>query len=207
MATAVSAAKTVVTRRDHLLETALRLFNTHGFHATGIDKVQAESGVSKTTMYKYFKSKDELIQAVLERRHQQFGEWITARINVLSEDKYAGLAEGKLLALFDTLDEWFHTETFCGCNFINASAEYTELMNPIHKIATDHKLSLADYISTLIPDLEHGDRDELAKEICLLVDGAIVCAHTVGIKDSAERAKRMSLLLLKELGLVSALNA
>ena len=48
-------------KRDELVETALRLFYTQGFNATGIDKILAESGVAKMTMYKHFKSKDELI--------------------------------------------------------------------------------------------------------------------------------------------------
>ncbi len=46
-------------KRDLLVETALDLFCSDGFHATGIDKILAESGVAKMTMYKHFKSKDE----------------------------------------------------------------------------------------------------------------------------------------------------
>jgi AcrR family transcriptional regulator len=184
-------------RKDHLLKTALKLFNEHGFHATGIDKVQVESGVSKTTMYKYFKSKDELIRAVLEMRHEQFGKWFTARVINISRECYADHPYGKLMAMFDAVNEWIHSDTFFGCNFINASAEFSDLKHPIHVYASQHKLELSDYIRSCIPTLTEADSDELAKEILLLLDGAIVSAHTTGLKDSAERAQRMMLLILQ----------
>ena len=57
--------------RDHLLETALRLFNQHGYHATGIDLIIAKAGVAKTTLYRHFDTKEDLILAALERRDEQ----------------------------------------------------------------------------------------------------------------------------------------
>lgn len=184
-------------RKEHLLQTALKLFNEYGFHATGIDRVQAESGVSKTTMYKYFKTKDDLIKAVLEMRHEQFGKWFTSRVITISRERYPEQDYGKLMAMFDAIDEWIHTDTFYGCNFINASAEFSDLRHPIHRYAAKHKLEWSDYIRSCIPSLSQPESDELAKEILLLLDGAIVSAHTSGLKDSAERAKRMMLLILE----------
>lgn len=184
-------------RKEHLLQTALRLFNEHGFHATGIDRVQAESGVSKTTMYKYFKTKDELIHAVLELRHEQFGKWFSGRMLEIARDRYPDLPHGKLLGMFDALNEWIHSDSFFGCNFINASAEFSDVEHPIHRYAAQHKLELAEYARSFIPGVDEEKSIELAKEILLLLDGAIVCAHTTGMMDSAERAKRMMLLVLK----------
>ena len=184
-------------RREHLLKTALQLFNRHGFHATGIDTVQAASGVSKTTMYKYFKSKDDLIHAVLELRHQQFGEWFENRSQALYDERYASEQYGALYAMFDTLGEWFNSETFFGCNFINASAEYSDQLHPIHEYSAKHKLELAGFVKQHLETFDEKVRDELSKEILLLMDGAIVCAHTSGLKDSADRAKRMLTLMLK----------
>ena len=187
----------VAPRRDHLLRTALSLFNQYGFHATGIDKVQAVSGVSKTTMYKYFKSKDELIKAVLEMRHEQFGLWLDQRVTAIADKQYAQQQDAKLLALFDTLSEWFHSDTFFGCNFINASAEFSDFEHPIHQYAGEHKLALSKFVQGLLQGVPESVREELALDILLLIDGAIVCAHTSGLKDSAERAKRMMGLLIQ----------
>jgi len=178
-------------RRDHLLNTALSLFNQHGFHATGIDKVQAESGVSKTTLYKYFKSKDELIQAVLELRHDQFGQWFKSRVNEIANNDYTDVPDAHLLAVFDTLSEWFHSDTFFGCNFINASAEYSDTNHPIHRYSAEHKIELSRFIQSVLQNVPETEREELSLEILLLIEGAIVCAHTSGLKESAERAKRM----------------
>jgi len=178
-------------RREHLLNTALRLFNQYGFHATGIDKVQAESGVSKTTLYKYFKSKDELIKAVLELRHEQFGQWFQSRVNEIANSDYLDIPDAHLQAVFDTLTEWFHSNTFFGCNFINATAEYSDTEHPIHRYSAEHKLGLSRFIQSLLQDVPESEREELSLEILLLIEGAIVCAHTSGLKESAERAKRM----------------
>jgi AcrR family transcriptional regulator len=185
-----------ISRRDHLLHTALKLFNEFGFHATGIDKVQAESGVSKTTMYKYFKSKEELIQAVLELRHEQFGEWIRTKVDQYYQLNYLDQQAGKIYAIFDALNDWFYSDDFCGCNFINASAEFSELDHPIHRVATDHKKSLGQYVKDLLPEMSDSNKEELSLEVCLLLDGAIVCAHTTGRKESAHRAKNMFKRLL-----------
>ena len=66
-------------KRDLLLATAERLFYTEGSHATGIDRILSESGVAKMTLYKHFKSKDELILAVLEARQLPMLERLRAR--------------------------------------------------------------------------------------------------------------------------------
>ena len=62
-------------KRDHLIDTALGLFSRYGYHAMGIDRILAESGVAKMTLYNHFKSKDELILAVLRRRDERFRNW------------------------------------------------------------------------------------------------------------------------------------
>ena len=188
-------------KRAHLVETALELFNEFGFHATGIDRVQAESGMSKTTMYKYFPSKEDLIQAALALRHAQFKTRITERTAGFAQH-YSGRPEAALLAIFDALDEWLQSERFFGCNFINATAEYSDPAHPVHQLCQQHKQTVQNFAETQIPPLTNDDqRDELAREICLLIDGAIVSAQAAGHKDAARRAKRMLERLLEFYGL------
>jgi AcrR family transcriptional regulator len=184
------------TKKELLLETALNLFNEHGFHNTGIDMVQSVSGVSKTTMYKYFKSKDELIIEVLRMRHNQFSEWMDTQVAEFSK-AYEDKPCGKLRAMFDALHEWIQRDSFCGCNFINACAEFTDCSHPIHQLATDHKLSVQKYVQNLLEQAEIPESEALAIKICLLMDGAIVYAHTVGQKQAASIAKEMMLVLLE----------
>lgn len=170
-------------RKQHLVDTALILFNQHGYHATGIDLILAQSKVSKATLYKHFRSKDELILAVLQQRHTQILVMIKAKVE---EAKQAG--SSAVLAIFDALHQWFNGDDFYGCNFINASAEYADAQDPIHAFAAQHKQAVIDLIKT---QLSAEDKTK-AEQIGLLVEGAIVMAHTRGAKHSARMAKEMA---------------
>ena len=89
-----------LSKRDHLVETARRLFYRDGFHNTGIDAILAEAGVAKMTLYKHFKSKDELILAVLRRQDEEFRNQLMRRV----EKDHKGPRE-RLLGLFDVIGE------------------------------------------------------------------------------------------------------
>ena len=127
------------TRRDHLVDTASRLFQRHGYHATGIDRILAEAGVAKMTLYNHFKSKDELILAALRRRDEQFRNAFMRNVERRAKDPRA-----RLLACFDVLAEWFAESGFSGCSFINAAGEFAAPDDPIHAACGENKrLSLA----------------------------------------------------------------
>ena len=103
-------------RRQLLLDTALKLFNEQGYHATGIDLILGNSGVSKATLYKHFRSKDELILSALTQRHEQIFSVIK---EALSNAKATG-AKQPAHSLFDVLHQQINGEHFFGCNLINA---------------------------------------------------------------------------------------
>ena len=63
-------------KRDQIVNTALDLFYEHGFHATGIEKVLSGADVARMTLYNHFKSKEELIVAVLRQRDENFRDWV-----------------------------------------------------------------------------------------------------------------------------------
>src|SRR3954454_9141190 len=58
------------TGRERLVAAAVELFYRHGFGAVGIDQVIAAAGVTKTTFYKHFDGKDDLMVAAVIRRHE-----------------------------------------------------------------------------------------------------------------------------------------
>ena len=121
-------------RRDHLVDTALNLFSRYGFHATGIDRILSESGVAKMTLYKHFKSKDELILAALRRRDELHRNWFMREV-----ERLAAAPRDRLAALFTALETWFQSDEFSGCCFINATAEYSDKDDPIHAAAAAGK--------------------------------------------------------------------
>lgn len=178
-------------RKQHLIDTAFRLFNEFGYHATGIDRILAASGVSKATLYKHFRSKEQLILAVLEQRQGQWLERLTAAMDAAGAKRGAAV-----LILFDELDEWFHSEDFYGCNFIHASAEYAQEDADIQAFAAAHKEKVFQLILDHLPGKGKKARAELAAQLALLADGAIVQAHTRGNKHAAKLAKKIAEQLL-----------
>jgi AcrR family transcriptional regulator len=179
-------------RRDDLVDTALKLFYTGGFNATGIDKILAESGVAKMTLYKHFRSKDELILTVLRRRDEQFRSWMEAEM-----EKAAEAPRDRLLALFDALELWFEGRAFkgmgfYGCAFINASGEFGALDHPAHQIAAEHKRQIVAYLARLCAEAGADDPEALAERIALLKEGAIATAQVRGMPEAAQLAKGMA---------------
>ena len=121
-------------KREELVETALDLFMREGFHATGIDRILAEAGVAKMTLYHHFRSKDELILAALRLRDERFRNEFMRRVEKSGDDPAL-----RLHAIFDVLGEMFDAKTSRGCTFINACAEYGDRDSAIHCIAAEHK--------------------------------------------------------------------
>lgn len=184
-------------RKQHLIDTALILFNQFGYHATGIDLILAESGVSKATLYKHFRSKEALILAVLQLRHEQVVSKLQAKIEDNKKNQENVDPVEKVLFIFDDLNEWFNSDTFFGCNFINVSAEYADPTHPINRFATKHKQVIVDIIAEqLTTEDNHEVNKQKADQIGLLIEGAIVMAHTRGMKQSALIAKEMAKHLL-----------
>ncbi|WP_299818727.1 TetR/AcrR family transcriptional regulator [uncultured Roseibium sp.] len=183
-------------RRDDLIDTALRLFYKGGFNATGIDTILAEAGVAKMTLYKHFPSKDDLILAVLERRDEQFRAWLVAEMEKSGAD-----ARGQLLAMFDALECWFNGKAFkrlgfYGCAFINAASEFGDLKHPAHQLAALHKQRIVDYLEGLCEEAGADDPHDLAEKLAVLKEGAIATAHVRGMPEAAKIAKATAAMLI-----------
>lgn len=171
-------------RRQLLIDTACRLFNEQGYHATGIDLILGTSGVSKATLYKYFRSKDELILEVLAQRHEQV---FSLMQKAFSEAKESG-AKHPVLCLFDLLDTLINSENFYGCNFINACSEFAEETDNIHQYAALHKKKVQALLIEYLVGTDEQKKREQSEALILLMDGAIVNAHVLGNKNAAKTA-------------------
>lgn len=179
------------TKRDELVQKALKAFYRNGFHATGMDKLVEDTGISKTSMYKHFRTKEDLILAVLRLRDEQFRNWLYRRMEEL-----ANTPKEQLIAMFDALEEWFAEPGYKGCMFIKASSEYQEASHPIHKQAADHKRFLERHISDLAKKAGLDDPNTIARQLLLLKEGAIVTANLGHTDYPAQEAKAAALKLL-----------
>lgn len=176
-------------KREQLINTAQDLFYRVGYHATGIDRILAESGVAKMTLYKHFRSKDELILAVLEARQQDMREQL--------QQLRASLAPREaLLRTFDGLHDWIGQDGFCGCIFINAAAEFQDREHPIHRQAARVKADLAAHFLELLQTLAVAQPQHLANQLQFLLEGALSMAHLQGPGQQALQAKSAAEVLL-----------
>ncbi len=179
------------TKRDELVQKALQAFYRNGFNATGMDRLVADTGISKTSMYKHFRTKEDLILAVLRLRDEQFRNWLYRRMEDLGKTP-----RQQLVALFDALEEWFDEPGYRGCMFIKASSEFQDAKHPIHKQSADHKRMLEDHITKLAAQAGYAEPGALARQLLLLKEGAIVTAHLGHTEHPARDAKAAALVLL-----------
>jgi AcrR family transcriptional regulator len=173
-----------------LLKTTERLIYAGGIGNTGMDAIVKESGVARKTIYRYFGNKDALVAEALAKRDVRWMNWFIA------ESNKGATPEARLLATFDALEQWFFTEDFRGCAFINAAAEIADLAHPVRAVATEHKVKLRDYLRVLAVEYGAVDPDELASEFLILIDGAITVALVLGKKEAAREAQKLARKLL-----------
>src|SRR5664279_2587060 len=169
--------------RGRLLNAATRLFCRYGINATGIDAIINEAGTAKTTLYKLFGSKTNLVHAVLESEGKQWREWFIASIEAGGGDP-----QTKLARIFPALKIWFGEERFYGCPFINAVAEHDKDHKQFRNIALRHKKVVLAHIEKLAGEMGAAEPEVLAHQLALLIDGAIVAAMVSGDPAVADTA-------------------
>ncbi len=158
------------TAHDRILHAAHDLFYRDGVRATGIDKIIKAAGVTKVTFYRHFPAKDDLIRAFLSYRHERWIKWFRV---ALSREMSA--KNDLAAALCTALAEWFASDSFRGCAFINTAVELADALPESLSVARSHKQDMTDALTAWLPQGESGERQAAA--ISMLIDGAIVKAQ------------------------------
>lgn len=177
--------------RERLLATADQLFYREGLHAVGIDRIIAESGVAKSTMYVHFRTKEDLIEEYLRRRSDLMHQRITAELHNRSEQS----AGERILAVFDVLADETRKSDYRGCAFVNAAAEYPQHGGIQSAIAYD-RAWLPQVFTELAAEAGSPGPEGLAQMLVQLYDGANVAAHLDSSTTSAETARSIAENLL-----------
>ena len=155
--------------RDKILETASSLFYLQGVRAVGVDLVVEKAGVAKTSLYRYFRTKDDLVAAFLEQQDRAFWEtWDEAA------EQHRDDARAELDAQLTWIGERSNCDGYRGCPQINVSAEFPEPDHPARKVARAHKLELRRRLRAIAERLAVASPDMLAGQLALLVNGAFV---------------------------------
>lgn len=172
--TAEASATTSV--RDRILRTARDLFYRDGIRAVGVDTVVAQSGVAKTSLYRWFPSKDALIAAVLEEEARfRWERWDKARERAGNEPREAMRAQLTGIARFVA-----HA-SYRGCPFQNVTAEFADPQHPARVVATQVCNELRQRVRGLVQAIP-GVRDVevLTDQLVLLIDGTLSAAQMQG---------------------------
>lgn len=164
--------------RQRILVTAHELFYREGIRATGIDRVIAESRVTKATFYRHFPSKTDLICAYLDYHHERWMSWFIEAL-----ERHCSARKKGIDTLVPALSEWLRVAGYRGCAFINSVGELGGATPEVVKIARRHKRDMTDVIENLLPPSRQRARD--AKAIAMAVDGAIVHAQSDETPDAA----------------------
>jgi AcrR family transcriptional regulator len=179
--------------KQRILDTADRLFYREGIRAVGIDRIIAEAGVAKMTLYTHFPSKDDLIVAVLQYREAQVLAFFRAAMA-----RHAMRTTDPLRVFFAALKEWFESPGFRGCAFQNAAVELADPAHAGTRFVRDHKRRFAELLRGVVKASVGQGAAELTPAIALLVEGAIVTALIHGTSDAAEVARDAALQLVEE---------
>lgn len=186
--------------RERLLDAAEALIYAGGIHATGVDAIVREAGAARKSFYTWFASKDVLVAAALERRDERWMRWFAE-----GTAKRGVSPEARLLGMFDLLREWFASEGFHGCAFLNASGEIASPDDPVRVVAREHKARLLAFVReqcdalTSARDVDRRHAARLARQWLILIDGAIGVALVSGEPDAALDARAAAKQLLETL--------
>jgi AcrR family transcriptional regulator len=177
--------------KERIIDAAYELFSRQGTRAVGVDAIIERSGVAKMTLYRHFRSKQDLVIAFLQRREERWSrDWLQQEVRARAADP-----KGRLLAVFDLFDGWFQQPDFEGCPFINVLLEY-EAGNKIRVAAGEHLAQIRAFLMSLAIEAGMIDAKAFVDVWHMLMKGSIIAASG-GNRDAAKEARRAAVMLLE----------
>jgi AcrR family transcriptional regulator len=174
-------------RQTIVLDTAERLFASRSSRSVGMDELVRETGLGKMTVYRLFKSKDDLVGAYLARKAATVLTFIDAELTRLAGDPRAAL-----LSVVDAVERDVTRTGFRGCPFTNVSSEYDDPMHPARSAAADYKFELHSRLERLAEQVAPGRGEDLAAQIHLVLDGMYLSGGLLGPDGPAAHGRRLA---------------
>lgn len=177
--------------RDYILGVASEMFATRGINATSVDTIVAEAGIAKVTLYKYFKSKEQLILEYLRQYDAQLWNRLTERIAARGSTPVE-----RLRALVGGIMEWIADPEFKGFAFVNASVEFPQSGNPVHQTSLEFVQTLRNSLAAMARDAGMKNPDTLALQLALVIEGAAITEQLQRGEGAVEHARQMADILI-----------
>jgi AcrR family transcriptional regulator len=174
-------------RQAIVLDTAERLFSGRSSRSVGMDELVRETGLGKMTVYRLFKSKDDLVGAYLSRKAATVLAFIDAEL-----DRLHGDPEAALLSVVDAVERDVTRTGFRGCPFNNVSSEYDDPQHPARSAAADYKFELYSRLERLSEEIAPGNGEDLAAQIHLIVDGMYLSGGLLGPDGPAAHGRKLA---------------
>lgn len=174
------------------MSTAYELFSLYGLQAIGVDRIVAQAGVAKTTLYHHFRSKDDVALAVLELRRERWTRgWLVVEV-----ERRGRTAPERLLAVFDAFDEWFRRSDYEGCLFTAFLLETRNRKGPVAAAASAGLAEVRAFVGGWAGEAGVFDPERFAYDWHILMLGAIIAAVD-GDREAALGARATASLLLE----------
>ena len=181
-----------VPTRQRLIDAATKRFYRDGFRNVGIDQVLADVGISKTAFYKHFESKEDLMLAVLV----DHDVWMQETFRTMVRERGGPNPVDQLRSLFDVVETIIESADFQGCIFVNVSMEFPLPHEPAHIAAAASKQSMEEIVHEMAVQAEVADPRALARELCLVMEGAYVTRHVTGIPETIGIARGVADMII-----------
>ncbi len=185
---------TVTPTRQRLVEAAGRRFYRDGFRMVGLDQILADVGISKTAFYKHFESKEDLVLAALEDHDREMQDTFRKMIR----ERGGPTPLGQLHSLMDVVEHFIGSVDFQGCIFVNVAMEFPLPHEPAHVAAAHSKRAVEEIVFELAVAAGANDPRALAKELCLIMEGAYVTRHVTGDQQTINIARKLADLAVAE---------
>lgn len=169
--------------RAKVLAAADLLFYERGVHRVGVDEISERAGASKLSLYRYFRSKEGLLEAVTRERSARIHEWL------LRSTRDAPPGRDRVLALFDVLVGWYGENDYRGCAVLNTAAETRGRVPAVRELAREHLGRYRDMLSDWLAEAGAAGPEALAGQLLVLIEGATMITSIEG-RDTAGRDAR-----------------
>jgi AcrR family transcriptional regulator len=179
--------------KERIIEAASHLFYFEGYNQTGINKILKEANVSKDSMYRYFRSKEDIAVAYLEGRHYM---WMG---NLIDSVKSKQTTKEKVIGSFDYLYTWLKDVDYRGCGWQNIITDLPQDHDKIRQQAVLHKNELRAWIhEQLQQEAQFNSEDvtTVGDQILILIEGAIILSQIQKDSWPIESAKQACIKIL-----------
>jgi AcrR family transcriptional regulator len=172
--------------RRRVLEAAARLFYRHGVRAVGLQQVIDEAKVGKSSVYRQFAGKDDLVAAWLADSRRFWWE----RAQTIAESHPAPAEQ--LLALVRAVHDEVSEPGFRGCRFLNTSGEFRDPDHPGHRESAGHLRDIHTQFADLAERAGADDPHTLADELMIIIDGMYANGAVLGARGPAARGLQLA---------------